>query len=72
MTLHNPDDFRNRKDIIIRYFKKNGVTSGNISEYCSLCMIPITVVCTFIIEDMPEHSELCQEKIKAIEDFYGE
>lgn len=71
MSLFDPDDFRARKQAIIKYFKKKGVTSGNIAEYSSLAGIPITVVCTFIIEEMPEHKEMCEQKIRDINEFFG-
>ena len=69
--MFNPDDYRHSKEGIIKYFEKNGVDHGTISEYAATTMIPITVICTFIMEDMPEHEKLCKEKIKQIQDFLG-
>jgi hypothetical protein len=71
VLMFESKDFRGRKPAILTYFKKNGVTSDSIAEYCTLAGIPITVVCEFIIEDMPEHSEMCRAKIREIKKFFG-
>ena len=64
-------DFIGRKKDIIAYFKKKGVTNDTIAEYCSLAGIPITVTCEFIIEEMPEHKDMCVKKIGEINEFFG-
>ena len=64
-------DFINRKKDIIAHFKKKGVSSDGIAEYCSLAGVPIVVVCEFIIQEFPEHRKLCMQKIKEINDFFG-
>jgi len=64
-------DFLGQKAVTIKHFKSKGVTEETISEFCTMVGIPIIVVCEFIIEDIPEHTELCQKKIKEIKDFYG-
>jgi hypothetical protein len=69
--MFNKKDFIGRKEAIIKYFNKKPVSNNNISEYCSMAGIPITVVCEFIREEMPEHSKLCSDKIKKINKFYG-
>ena len=69
--MHNSKDYRSRKKAIIDHFKKKGVTRSGITEYCMLSFVPITVVCEFIIEDMPEHKELCEIIIHELEEFYG-
>ena len=69
--MFDPKDFINRKDDVIAYFKKKGVSQENIAEYCSLAGIPITVVCQFIIEEMPQHEQLCRRKIQDINKFFG-
>jgi len=71
ITIFNPEDFRARKGDIIRHFNKKGVTDESIAEYCSLAGIPITVACTFIIEEFPEHEQECREKIRELRQFYG-
>lgn len=69
--MFNPDDFRARKGDIIRHFHKKGVTYESISDYCSLAGIPITVVCEFIIEEIPEYEKMCRDKIRDLKGFYG-
>ena len=71
MSLFDPKDFRSRKKTVIQNFEKKGVTSGSIAEYAALAGVPITVICTFIMEEMPEHEELCNEKIRQINEFFG-
>lgn len=69
--MFNPEDYRHSKEGIIKYFEKNGVSTDKISEYAATTMIPITVICTFIMEEMPEHEEFCKEYIEAIKKFLG-
>jgi len=64
-------DFIGQKDVTIKHFQKKGVTEELISEFCTMVGIPIVVVCEFIMEEMPEHTELCRKKIKDIKKFYG-
>jgi len=64
-------DFLSQKAAVIKYFSKKGVSEENISEYCTLVGIPIVVVCEFIMDEMPEHSDMCQKKIVEIKQFYG-
>ena len=63
-------DFLNQKKNVIKYFTKNGVSEKTISDYSSVG-VPIIVYCEFIIEEFPEHKDLCQKKIKEIKDFYN-
>ncbi len=70
-VMFDPKDFRARKGGIITYFNKKGVSEDNIAEYASLAGIPITVICTFIIEEKPEHEQLCRRKIREINEFFG-
>ena len=69
--MWNPNDFIGRKEAVIKYFSKNSITEDSIAEYCSLAGIPITVVCTFLIEAYPENKKLLNEKIRAVNEFYG-
>ena len=64
-------DFEGRRDATIKYFKKNLVNEGNIAEYCSISGVPIIVTCEFIIDEFPEHTEVCQKKIREIKQFFG-
>lgn len=69
--MFNSKDFISRRSDVISHFKNKGVSSSNISEYCSLAGIPIVVVCEFIIQEFPEHRKMCKEKIKQINEFFG-
>lgn len=69
--MWNPNDFKSRKEAVIKYFSNKEIDNGNISEYCSLAGIPITVVCTFLKEAYPEKVEFLNQKIKVINEFYG-
>jgi len=69
--LHKKKDYLTRKKQIIDHFNKRGVTRDLISEYCMFSFVPIAIVCEFIIEEMPEHKELCEEIIESINEFYG-
>lgn len=64
-------DFIARKNDIIDFFKKKGVSQETVSEYCSTSGIPITVTCEFILEEMPEHRDFCINKIEQLNEFYG-
>jgi hypothetical protein len=69
--MFNPEDFRARKVDIIKHFERKGYKYDTITEYCVLAGIPITVVCGFIIEEKPEHAEMCRGKIRELNAFYG-
>jgi hypothetical protein len=60
---------RPQKDIIIKYFMLNPV--DKVSMYSATSHIPLIAIYTFLLEDFPEHKELCDKKIKELEDFYG-
>ena len=69
--MWNKKDFLRQKPAVIKYFKKKGVDVNTIPEYCVISGIPIVVTCEFIKEDMPEYTELCDEKIASIKEFFG-
>jgi hypothetical protein len=69
--MHDSKDYESRKKQIVNHFKKNGVTRAGISEYCMFSFVPITVTCEFIMDEMPEHKELCEVIIHEINAFYG-
>ena len=69
--MHNPDDYRHLKIQAIKHFKKKGVSIESITEYAVFSMVPLTVLYTFIKEDMPEHEEFCNEQIERISKFYN-
>lgn len=62
--------FRSQKDLIVRYFKERGV--DKVSLYSATTFIPLIPIYVFIMEEMPEHKELCETKLKALMEFYGE
>ena len=68
--MHNPDHYRHLKEQTIKYFKKKGVTVDKITEYAVFSMIPLTVLYTFIKEELPEHKEFCDEHIERISKLY--
>jgi len=67
----NKKDFLNQKEQVIKNFKKNPITSDKITDYAVMTGIPITVVCEFVKEEFPEHTEICDEKIAAIKEFFN-
>jgi len=69
--MFDPKDFISRKKDVIKHFKKEGVTTDTVSNYCSLAGIPLTVAYGFIAEDLPEYAEFCKEKIRELNSFYG-
>lgn len=69
--MWNRKDFEGRKEAVITHFNKVGVDESTLSEYCTLAGLPIIVVCQFIMEEMPEHTELCEQKISDLKIFYN-
>lgn len=70
--MHNPEDYRKRKDGIIKHFFKKEVNASSVSEYCTLVGIPLVVVYTFLAEEDEKLQEFCAENIKRLQEFYGE
>ncbi len=70
--MHNPEDYKGRKESVIKHFAKNEVTTGSISEYCTLVGIPLVVVYTFLAEEDESLQEFSAENIKRLKEFYGE
>ena len=60
---------RSQKDVIIKYFTKHNV--DKIAIYSATTFITLVAIYTFVLEDMPEYSELCNKKLKELEEFYG-
>lgn len=69
--MWNSKDFLNQKEGVIKYFKKKGVDSSTVSEYCSMVGLPLIVVYEFIGDEMSEYKDFCNDKIHGIKDFYG-
>ena len=64
-------DFLRQKPEIINHFKKKGVTSNSMSEFCTMAGVPIVIACEFVKEGLPEHTEFCDNKIAELKEFYG-
>lgn len=60
---------RSQKDVIIKYIRTHGVEK--VALYSATTFIPLAAIYTFILEDIPEHKELCERKLKELEEFYG-
>lgn len=67
--MFKPDDFRRFKNEVIAYTKKNGFDS--ISDYCVLTGVPVLAAYTFVMEEMEELKDKCQQRIIEIKQFYG-
>ena len=70
--MHNPEDYRRRKEEVIEHFSNTEITIGSISQYCTLVGIPLTVVYTFIAEENESLREFCALHIGRLKEFYGE
>lgn len=64
-----PEDFIYVKEDLIKNVRQKGF--GCISEYCVLTAIPLVIAYQFVIEEIPEHTDMCNKAIKNISDFYG-
>jgi len=60
---------RSQKDVIVKYFTVHSV--DKVSIYSATTFIPLVAIYTFLLEDFPEHRELCEKKLKELEEFYG-
>lgn len=60
---------RSQKDIIVKYFTVHSVDT--VSIYSATTFIPLVAIYTFLLEEFPEHKELCNRKLKELEEFYG-
>lgn len=63
------EPMRNQKVNILKYVATHGV--DKISVYSATTFIPLLAIYTFILEDVPEHKELCEKTIAELEKFYG-
>lgn len=60
---------RSQKETILKYIITHGV--DKIAIYSATTFIPLVAIYTFILEDMPEHTELCERKLGELGEFYG-
>jgi len=61
--------FRTQKEYVLKYIATHGV--GKITLYSATTFIPLIAIYTFLMEDYPEHKDLCLQKLKELEEFYG-
>ena len=61
--------FRPQKNLILNFVKTKGV--DKISVYSASTSIPLIVIYTYILEELPEYKELAENKIKMLREFYG-
>ena len=69
--MWNSKDFENQRETVRKHFKRVGFSEDNVVDFCTMAGLPLTVVYKFISEDMPAHIEICNNKIKEINKFYG-
>lgn len=62
--------FRGQKELILKYVTTHGI--DKVALYSATTFIPLIPIYTFIMEDLPEHDELCESKLKSLREFYGE
>lgn len=60
--------FRPQKNLILNFVKTKGV--DKISVYSASTSIPLIVIYTYILEELPEYKELAENKIKMLKEFY--
>jgi hypothetical protein len=60
---------RSQKDVIVKYFTAHSV--NKVAIYSATTFIPLVAIYTFLLEEFPEHKELCEKKLKELEEFYG-
>lgn len=65
----DPEKFRHLKDKAIEVYKKHGLDRA--IEFCITGSLPFLAFYTYLMEEFPEHEEMCKVKIKAIKEFYG-
>lgn len=66
--MFKKEDYLHLKDQIIKRVKDKGVES--ITEYAALTGIPLVPQYEIIAEEMPEHREFCEKKVKELKEFF--
>ena len=67
--MRDKELFRRQKKELIKSIEKRGI--NYVSSYCTLAGMPVIIAYEFIMEDYPEHKELCESRIKIVKDFMG-
>lgn len=60
---------RSQKDVIVKYFTDHNI--NKVAIYSATTFIPLVAIYTFLLEEFPEHKDLCEQKLKELEEFYG-
>lgn len=63
------EDYLKYREGLTKFIVKNGI--GEVGQFCCLNGLPLVVAYEFILEDMPEHKEECEYKIKCLTHFYS-
>jgi len=61
--------FRPQQEIILNYVRKHGLEK--ISTYSATTGIPLLIIYSYIIEEIPEWKEVSEAKIKELKIFYN-
>ena len=69
--MWNKKDFEGKRKAVISHFERVGFNQSTLSEYCTLAGLPVIVVCEFVMEEMPQHTDFCKEKIAQLKLFYN-
>jgi len=70
--VHNPDDYRHqKKELLTIITKEEKITAQSISFLAGVTGVPLVVLYTFLMEDMPEYEQFAKDNITRIERFYG-
>jgi hypothetical protein len=73
--VFDPKDFRNTKPDLMKIIKRDLAKGNSLVETVTTMGqaygVPLVCIYLYVSEDMPEHTELCNAKIKQLNDFYG-
>lgn len=73
--MFNPDDFRRIKPELIKIITKKIDDNQNLQEEITMLAqaygVPLTALLTFVVEDFPEYTEECEQRIERLNEFYG-
>ena len=73
--MFDPEDFRNTKSDLINIISKD-LKSGKdlvdaVTTLGQAYGVPFVCIYTYVMEEMPEYTEVCQNKIKQLNEFMG-
>lgn len=61
--------YKNAKVDLIKYVNIKGI--DDISFYCACNSLPLYVAYSYVKEELPEHTEYCNEQLEILKEFYG-